>query len=349
LRSAPFEEGADMKIFRRFDSARFRRVISHPVSQAALFAVAVVIVAAFVLPSGSGPAAPGGSSEIELERADNLALRGALERAKDLLAHSGFSQGKPGGATPDAASLILSPLTHGCDRIETIVCGQTRSDDLTTASCLLNDGSYTEFYSFFGTSGQTVTVDMMSTAFDTFLFLLNPTPTVVATDDDGGGGTNSRIVFTLNVTGTWTIAVNSFLPNQFGPYTVSLACGTPPPPPPPTGCSANATTLCLNNNRFRVQVNWASTTASGAGMAVPETSDTGMFWFFSANNLEAIIKVVNGCSFNSRYWVFAGGLTNVQVTITVTDTQTQTVRTYTNPQGAPFQPIQDTSAFATCP
>lgn len=341
-----------MSIFRRFDLARFRRVISHPVSQAALFAGAVVIVAAFVLPSGGGRASAGESPGVQLERVESLALRGALEQYKAELARDGFSDRKPGGATPDATSLILSPLTHGCDRIETISCGQTRSDDLTTASCLLNDGSYTEFYSFFGTSGQTVQIDMMSTAFDTFLFLLNPTPAVVATNDDFGGSTNSRINFTLNVTGTWTIAVNSFLANQFGPYTVTLQCGqqvTPTPTQPGPGCPADSTTLRLNNNRFCVRVNWASTTASGAGMAVPETSDTGMFWFFSANNLEVIIKVVNGCSFNSRYWVFAGGLTNVQVTITVTDTQTQTVRTYTNPQGAAFQPIQDTNAFATCP
>jgi hypothetical protein len=35
--------------------------------------------------------------------------------------------------------------------------------------------------------------------------------------------------------------------------------------------------------------------------------------------------------------------------LTVTDTQTGAIQTYTNPQGTPFQPIQDTNAFATCP
>ena len=57
---------------------------------------------------------------------------------------------------------------------------------------------------------------------------------------------------------------------------------------------------------------------------------------------------MTGCSFNSRYWVFAGGLTNVNVVMTITDTQTGAVRTYTNPQVTAFQPIQDTSAFP-CP
>ena len=62
-----------------------------------------------------------------------------------------------------------------------------------------------------------------------------------------------------------------------------------------------------------------------------------------------VVKVVNGCDVNSNYWTFAGGLTDVNVVMTVIDTQTGTTRTYTNPQSAAFQPIQDTSAFPSCP
>ena len=66
-------------------------------------------------------------------------------------------------------------------------------------------------------------------------------------------------------------------------------------------------------------------------------------------NVEMVIKVLNACGLNSRYWVFAGGLTNVKAVITVTDSQTGKVATYVNPIDTTFQPIQDTSAFATCP
>ena len=41
---------------------------------------------------------------------------------------------------------------------------------------------------------------------------------------------------------------------------------------------------------------------------------------------------------------YAGGLGHE-----LSDTQTGGVKTYVNPQGTPFQPIQDTPAFATCP
>jgi hypothetical protein len=120
-------------------------------------------------------------------------------------------------------------------------------------------------------------------------------------------------------------------------------------PVTPSVCTASATTLCLSNNRFAVNVSWRSTESQGAGQAVPLTADTGYFWFFQSSNVEMVIKVINACSFASRIWVFAGGLTDVQVTMTVIDTKTGTVKTYVNPQKTAFQPIQDTSAFATCP
>lgn len=115
-------------------------------------------------------------------------------------------------------------------------------------------------------------------------------------------------------------------------------------------CSSSMTVLCLNHNRFRVTAAWRTAGgASGNGQSVSLTSDTGYFWFFGAENVEVILKVLNGCPVNQRYWVFASGLTDVNVEMTVIDTQTGTRRVYRNPQGTAFQPIQDTNAFATCP
>lgn len=114
-------------------------------------------------------------------------------------------------------------------------------------------------------------------------------------------------------------------------------------------CTPDAQSLCLSGGRFRVQATWQSSAASGTGTAIPGTSDTGQFWFFSASNVEIVVKVLNGCALSNRYWVFAGGLTNVKVTLTVTDVQNGQVKTYINPLNAAFQPIQDTAAFATCP
>src|SRR5437870_4055748 len=78
--------------------------------------------------------------------------------------------------------------------------------------------------------------------------------------------------------------------------------------------SGGTTTLCTTRSRITVGGTWTMSAAtSGAGQAVPITSDTGYFWFFSSANVEMVIKVVDGRPLNSRFWVFAGGLTNVKV------------------------------------
>lgn len=117
-----------------------------------------------------------------------------------------------------------------------------------------------------------------------------------------------------------------------------------------TACVAGETRLCLGGGRFQVDVEWTTRNgASGAGHAVPLSTDTGYFWFFDGGNVEMVLKVLDGCTVNNRYWVFAGGLTDVRVRITVTDTLRGVTKSYANPQGTAFRPIQDTSAFATCP
>jgi virginiamycin B lyase len=117
----------------------------------------------------------------------------------------------------------------------------------------------------------------------------------------------------------------------------------------PDSCVTDATTLCLNNGRFKVRV----TFRAGAGpvqdaQAVGLTADTGYFWFFNSANIEIVAKVLSGCSVNGHYWNFLAGLTDVEVTTTVTDTVSGATKVYTNPAGTPFAPVQDTSAFV-CP
>jgi hypothetical protein len=106
--------------------------------------------------------------------------------------------------------------------------------------------------------------------------------------------------------------------------------------------------LCLGG-RFRVTAHWTSSSGSGDGHAVALVSDTGSFWFFSPSNLEMLVKVLDACGLNGKKWVFGGGLTNVNVVITITDLQTSAQKTYTNPLNTAFLPVQDTSAFGTCP
>lgn len=117
--------------------------------------------------------------------------------------------------------------------------------------------------------------------------------------------------------------------------------------PLPT-CVPSATAMCLRD-RFRVEATWQTTTAQGTAGVVQLTHESGYLWFFDATNAEVNIKLLDGCVPNQHYWMFAAGTTDVGVTLTVTDTVTGRRASYFSPRGAPFVPILDTSAFATCP
>ncbi len=121
----------------------------------------------------------------------------------------------------------------------------------------------------------------------------------------------------------------------------------------PGTCAPSPSALCLLDTRFRVEVSFVNPgtgqPADATPVPIPGQPSTGTFYFFDPNNTEVIIKILNGCTPNNHYWVFYGGLTNVEFTLTVTDTAQGVGRTYFNPAGSLPAAITDTQAFATCP
>jgi hypothetical protein len=115
------------------------------------------------------------------------------------------------------------------------------------------------------------------------------------------------------------------------------------------GCFESATRLCLQNDRFAVNVN--GTTPAGAdfvGQAYERTGTSGELSFFSPDNLELLVKVLDGCALNDSFWVFFAATTDVEFDLTVTDTLTGDAKIYSNPQGNPADAVTDTGAFPTC-
>ena len=116
-------------------------------------------------------------------------------------------------------------------------------------------------------------------------------------------------------------------------------------------CSNTREQICVTGSRFVVDAFFRTAggqTTSAKGVRL--TSDSGYFTFFSPDNPELFVKVINACSppFN-RYWVFIAGLTNVEVRVNVTDTKTKQVKHYDNALNNRFVAVQDTNAFMTCP
>ena len=121
-------------------------------------------------------------------------------------------------------------------------------------------------------------------------------------------------------------------------------------------CSPSETVVCLRQGRFQVEVDWMDfEAATGNAQVVPESltvpgiEDSALLYFFQPANWEMLIKIIDGCNFNDRYWVFAAATTNVAYNIKVTDTTTGVERTFENPLGTSADAITDTLAFATCP
>jgi hypothetical protein len=111
----------------------------------------------------------------------------------------------------------------------------------------------------------------------------------------------------------------------------------------------NSETCIGPEGRFRVRLRWTSPTTGGFAQVVPLASpDTALLYFFTPNNWEMLIKVLDTCSFDTHFWVFFAATTNVGFDLTVQDTVTGEEKIYSNPLGTPALPVQDTRAFP-CP
>ena len=105
-------------------------------------------------------------------------------------------------------------------------------------------------------------------------------------------------------------------------------------------CTPDPETLCLQNQRFAVQVSWKDFSGRrGVGNAKMLSDEAGYFWFFREANVELMVKVLDGRLFNGDFWVLAGALSTVEYTLTVTDTETGARREY-------FNPLRQLSSFA---
>lgn len=131
---------------------------------------------------------------------------------------------------------------------------------------------------------------------------------------------------------------------------------TPPPETTPaieggSGCVISFANLCLAERRFSVEV--AVPDPSGVpgvpgvpllGVAVPLTSEAGSFWVFTPNNLEIIVKVVDGRAVNGHFWIFIGGLSDLEYRVRVIDNLSLKLKDYVNTPGV-VASVADTSTF----
>jgi hypothetical protein len=132
------------------------------------------------------------------------------------------AQRKPTAARPAAAS---RRAPRG-----SMAVGDTVRDSLVRSDPLLPaESTYAQQWRLPGRRGETVTIDLLSDAFDAYLFLVGPgisgTP---PQDDDSGGRCNARLTVRFRETGNYFIVVTSSERRATGPFTLAVTRGARP-------------------------------------------------------------------------------------------------------------------------
>jgi hypothetical protein len=126
-------------------------------------------------------------------------------------------------------TVVLLTLGQGGPR-GTIAVGETVRDSLTRHDLVLPaESTYAQQWRLRGRAGQTVTIDLVSGAFDAYLFLLGPdTATPPPQDDDSGGRCNARLTVRLPATGDYLIVATSSERRATGAFTLTVTAGPKP-------------------------------------------------------------------------------------------------------------------------
>lgn len=97
------------------------------------------------------------------------------------------------------------------------------SDELTDETATLNsDNSPFSAAEFYGRQGQTVHINLTSSDFDSYLFLVDANGDVIAEDNNSGGNLNARIVTELPEDGAYYVIVNSRNSEGRGRYRLTI-------------------------------------------------------------------------------------------------------------------------------
>ncbi|WP_426103584.1 hypothetical protein [Massilia sp. TSP1-1-2] len=116
--------------------------------------------------------------------ANNGAARSANGAVTGPGVSSTFGLSQASAGAPGACTNALGSALPSSGTLQASAC----------SACARGANLYTDRYTFSSMPGRQVTILLTSSAFDTYLFLRDPSGVVIKSDDDGGGGTNSHPV-----------------------------------------------------------------------------------------------------------------------------------------------------------
>jgi hypothetical protein len=91
------------------------------------------------------------------------------------------------------------------------------------SSALPSDGSLYEQHTFEGRAGQSVTISVESSDFDTYVALFSPDGELLAKNDDiSRSNSNSSLTVALPASGRYRVIVNAYKKGERGRYTLTV-------------------------------------------------------------------------------------------------------------------------------
>lgn len=232
-----------------------------------------------------------------------------LSLAASSLAGQGAPQVRP-LERPDVLPRMKTLMQSKACQLGTIHCGDTISDEIDSLDCGLLTGVWVDFWQFSGQSGDTVTINASSIGFDNFLALLDPEPEAVTSDEPGR---NTRVVYTLDQSGTWTIGISNWRAFRAGDYVLSLECeggSTPTPPAAPSNLTAttvSSTEVQLgwqdnsdNEDEFRIESRFSGGSYQDIGSVPADSTGATVFALNPATTYDFRVRARNGAG-NSGY------------------------------------------------
>ncbi len=104
--------------------------------------------------------------------------------------------------------------------------GQAFTGRLNAGDPTLEDtGEFYEEHTFYAQAGQSITIDMNSDMFDTYLIVESPSGETWYNDDWQGDTSHSRVELTADQTGTWMVYATSYQAGETGNYTGQIEVG----------------------------------------------------------------------------------------------------------------------------
>lgn len=162
---------------------------------------------------------------------NNCSHRGSSESPSSVETGSATSKSRP-QSSGNTGTLIMASTGAACPS-NTMSCGQNRSGTLGQDDCdkgPRGTGYFADAYSFSGSAGDRVSLNVDWTGLDGYLYLENPTGEVAGENDDFQSSEHSRIEHVLEHSGTYQVWASAHAQGQGGSYQLNFNCNAPAGP-----------------------------------------------------------------------------------------------------------------------